>query len=64
VRTQPYSSLEINNKGYCDVVECIIYKRDYNEELEQRKLGRLLYNKTYGILQLEDKDKVLFTIDN
>jgi hypothetical protein len=55
-------NLEINNKIYYDVVECIHYTANQNNE--QLLSMRLLYNKTYGILQLEDKDKVLFSINN
>ncbi|MDR0830612.1 MAG: hypothetical protein LBN95_10970 [Prevotellaceae bacterium] len=59
-----YDSLEINNKVYYDVVENIICKAHTSHENENKIPIGLLYNKTYGILQLADKDKVLFTIDN
>ena len=54
--------LEINNKIYNDVVEYIIYQQNY--PYEDILPMRLLYNKTYGILQFEQKDKVIFSIDN
>jgi hypothetical protein len=59
-----YDSLEINNKVYYDVVENIICKAHTSHENENKIPIGLLYNKTYGVLQLADKDKVLFTIDN
>jgi hypothetical protein len=68
-----HNRLEINNKIYYDVVEKIMNyeKRDENGNLDEN--GHILvykytrsiyYNKTYGILQLKDRDKVLFTINN
>jgi hypothetical protein len=60
-----YDSLEINDKVYYDVGEYIICKRVSSPDKNESHLPvRLLYNKTYGILQLADKDKVLLTIDN
>lgn len=56
--------LEINNKIYIEVSEFVISKNtgypDYKELIQER----FLYNKTYGILQVEYNDKILFTIDN
>ena len=53
-----HDSLEINNKIYYDVVERIKY--DGYNVFE----ARILYNKTYGVLQYEDKNKVFLMIDN
>jgi len=59
-----HENLEINNKFFYDVVECIVNEPNYYVENKDRLPLRVLYNKTYGILQLEDKDKVILTIDN
>jgi len=60
-----YDNLEIKTKIYYDVVEYILlYANFYDIKVRERLPIRLLYNKTEGILQLEDKDKVLFTITN
>ena len=56
-----YSNLEINNIFYYDVAESINY---YDENNIKCKFNSIFYNKTYGILKIEDKDKVLFTINN
>ena len=53
-----HKSIEINSKLYYDVIEGI------NCYDNGDKYSSILYNKTYGILQLENKDKVLFTINN
>jgi hypothetical protein len=61
-RQYPLDSIEINNKIYYDVVERI---NTYVENgLDERHTRSLLYNKSQGILQAKDKDKILFTIDN
>jgi len=59
-----HKSMEINNKIYYDVEEQVI--TSYYEENGIWSLvnTKLLYNKNYGILQLEYKDKVLFMINN
>jgi hypothetical protein len=59
-----YDSLEINNKIYYDVVDQIVYDCQTYYKYKEQLPVRLYYNKTYGILQFEDKDKVLFTINN
>jgi len=61
-----HASLEINNKIYYDVVECIKAEATNKEEKKEQECFpfRLLYNKMYGVLQLEDKEKTLFTINN
>ena len=62
-----HDSIEINNKIYYNVVEYIkVEDFGYNDEIlsKDRLPMRLIYNKTEGILQLEDKDKVLFSIVN
>ena len=62
-----HNSLEINNTIYYNVVEYIKVETfgyyDENKAMDSLPM-RLLYNKTEGILQLEDKDKVLFSIEN
>ena len=56
-----HDSLEINNFIYYDVADYTISKiSSYVERLP----FRVLYNKKEGLLQLEDKDKVLFSIVN
>jgi len=61
-----YNNLLINNKIFYDVVRSVVFY-DECDELGNIIGGRhktsIYYNKTYGILQLEDKDKVVFTID-
>ncbi|MCL2073234.1 MAG: hypothetical protein FWH18_04900 [Marinilabiliaceae bacterium] len=60
-----HDSLEINNKIYYSVVESNIYSPTSANEYEynERMPFRLLYNKTDGILQLEDANKILLTIN-
>ena len=61
-----HDSLEINKKIFYDVVECIKTEATNKEESKEQERFpfRLLYNKMYGVLQLEDKEKTLFTINN
>jgi len=66
--TQYYhESMEINNKIYYDVIECIgknIFYANKPEQVQEYLSMRILYNKTYGILQLDEEDKTLFMINN
>jgi len=61
-----HESIKINNKIYYEVVEKVVNK-NYNENgiwVDIPVTMKLLYSKKYGILQLEYKDKILFTINN
>ena len=53
-----YDSLDINGKTYYDVAESI------STSIYVGVKRALLYNKTYGILQVSDEGETLFTINN
>ena len=60
-----HKSLDINNKIYYDVVEeTRIASLIVEYGIDEKRMRSILYNKSYGILQVKEDDKVLFTIDN
>ena len=59
-----YSRKEINNMLYYDVVENINNYLYSENGIEHRTSRSILYNKTYGILQVKDKGVVLFSINH
>ena len=54
-----HNSLEIDNNTFYDVLEGNVSKNGRGEQYYYR----FFYNKKYGILQLVDNEKVIFTID-